>query len=352
MKKLSSVKFVAVMVSSILLMAGCSSTTKTTEAPEATKAPETTQAVEETPAPEAAEPTTVEITDNHGVVTVPINPQRVVSLDNRTYETLSAWGVKLVAAPKGVLPVESEYYSDESVQDIGDHREPNLEVLAAANPDLVIIGQRFESYYDQIKEIVPDAVILDLDFDVSEEAATPGDNLVNGFKNSTLELGKIFNKNAEAEKLVADFDKAIADAKAAYKSEDKVMSVIVSGGNVGFSAPHTGRVWGPLYEILGLTPALDVANSTTNHQGDEVSVEAIAQSNPDWILVMDREASFGDKDETYVPAKDVIDNSPALSNVTAIKEGHIVYAPADTYLNESIQTFIKIFEDMAEAFNK
>src|SRR5690606_19488863 len=84
-------------------------------------------------APADAAPTTVEITDNYGTVTVPVNPQNVVSLDNRTFETLSDWGIKLAAAPKAVMPADSPYVSDDSVQDIGNHREPNLEIIAAVN---------------------------------------------------------------------------------------------------------------------------------------------------------------------------------------------------------------------------
>ncbi len=34
---------------------------------------------------------TVEITDAHGKVTVPVNPKNVVALDNRTFETLADW---------------------------------------------------------------------------------------------------------------------------------------------------------------------------------------------------------------------------------------------------------------------
>ena len=34
-----------------------------------------------------------------------------------------------------------------------------------------------------------------LNFDVSDKAATPGENLVNGLTDSTLTLGKIFDKN-------------------------------------------------------------------------------------------------------------------------------------------------------------
>src|SRR5690606_19333035 len=105
-------------------------------------------------------------------------------------------------------------------------------------------------------------------FDVSEGAATPGENLVNGLKNSTIALGKIFDKNAEAEELVASFDKAIENAKAAYNGTDTVMSVVVSGGDIGFSAPRSGRVWGPMYEIFGWVPALEVDGSSSDHQGD------------------------------------------------------------------------------------
>ncbi len=333
MKKLHLSKLAVMMIALVMLLTACSSADKSTETPD------------------PATPTTVEITDIHGVVTVPVNPKNVVSLDNRTFETLSAWGVKLVAVPKGVMPADSSYVKDTTVQDIGDHREPNLEVLAAANPDLVIVGQRFAGYYDEIKKLVPNAAVIDLNFDVSETAANSGENLINGFKSTTAALGKIFEKTAEADKLIADLDTSIAAAKKAYNGTDKIMSVIVSGGTIGFSAPKSGRVWGPLYEVFNWTPALTVDGSTSDHQGDEVSVEAIAKSNPDWIFVLDRDASIASSTDA-VPAKDVIANSPALQNVTAVTKNQVVYAPANTYTNESIQTFITIFNDIAAALSR
>jgi iron complex transport system substrate-binding protein len=204
-------------------------------------------------------------------------------------KTLYDWGIELAAVPKGVMPTDSPYVSDESVQDIGNHREPNLEIIAAVDPELVIIGQRFASYTDDIKAI--------------------------------------------------------------YNGSDTVMSVIVSGGNIGFSAPHSGRVWGPMYDIFGWIPALEIDNSSSDHQGDDVSVEAIAQSNPDWILVLDRDASVSSTNDA-VPAQDVIDNSPALQNIAAVVEKKIIYAPNDTYTNESIQTYLELFSDLANALAK
>lgn len=294
---------------------------------------------------------TVEITDAHGTVTVPVNPKNVVVLDNRAFESLSDWEIELAAVPKAVMPSDSPYVSDDSVLDIGNHREPNLEIIASVDPELVIVGQRFGSYYDDIKKLVPNAAVIDLNIDVSEEADTPGENLVNGFKDSTIALGKIFDKNDQAEQLVADLDQAIEEAKSAYNGTDKIMSVVVSGGDIGFAAPHSGRVWGPMYDIFDWTPALEINEASSDHQGDDISVEAIAQSNPDWIFVLDRDAAVSSAEDA-VPAQDVIDNSPALQNTTAVIEGRIVYAPADTYTNESIQTFIGLFKNLASSFAK
>lgn len=294
---------------------------------------------------------TVEITDVHGTVTVPVNPKKVVSLDSRTFETLSDWDIKLAAAPKDILPKDSAYINDESVQNIGNHREPNLEIIAAVDPDLVIVGQRFANFYDEIKKLVPNAAVIDLNFDVSETAEKPGENLVNGLKDSITVLGKIFDKSNEAKKLTDSFDEAIEKAKSAYNGKDKVMSMVVSGGAIGFSAPKSGRVWGPMYEIFGWVPALEVKGSTSDHQGDDISVEAIAQSNPDWILVLDRDAATSSA-EGAVPAKDVIENSPALKNTSAVVNGKIVYAPNDTYTNESIQTYLELFENLAKKLSE
>ena len=296
-------------------------------------------------------PSSVEITDAHGKVTVPVNPKKVVALDSRTFETLANWDIKLAAVPKEVMPADSTYVKDDAVQNIGNHREPNLELLASVDPDLVIVGQRFASYYEDIKKLVPNAAVIDLNFDVSGKEGIAGENLVKGLKDATTNLGNIFDKQEDATKLNAELDKAIEQAKSAYNGTDKIMSVVVSGGNIGFSAPHSGRVWGPLYDIFGWAPSLEVEKSSSDHQGDDISVEAIAQSNPDWIFVLDRDAAISSSKDS-VPAQDVIDKAPALKNTTAITKGQIVYAPNDTYTNESIETIIELINNLATALGK
>lgn len=297
-----------------------------------------------------AEVQTVEVTDIHGRIDVPVNPEVVIALDNRTFETLADWGITLAAAPKDVMPADSPYVADESVANIGNHREPNLELIAAADPDLVIVGQRFASYYEEIKELVPNAVVIDFSWNVSEEAETPGENLINGFIVSTTSLGQIFDKEEEAADLLSQLDATIESAKAAYNGSDRVLSLVISGGEIGLSAPISGRVWGPLYEVFAWQAGLTIDNASSDHTGDSISVEAIAQSNPDWLFILDRDASISSQ-EGATPAVDVIEGAPALQNTTAITSGQVIYAPNDTYTNESIQTYIELFQIIADAFS-
>ena len=357
-------KTLAILLVTGFFLTGCSSSTENkTTTPDTTAADTTVAEATEVTIPETtiAETTqeseaeaasgTVEIEDLYGTVTVPVNPQRVVALDSRTYETLDAWGIEIVAGPKGLMPDGISYKTNDDVEDIGTHNEPNLEVIAAVEPDLVIIGQRFAGHREAILDLGLDAVIIDLNIDVSEEAANPGDNLVNGFIDFTMALGQIFDKNAEAEALIADFEDAMTEAQAAYNGTDTIMTIIVSGGNIRFAAPQSGRVWGPLYDVFGWVSSLEIDDASSDHQGDEIGIEAIAESDPDWIFVLDRDAMNASADG-YVPAYDIIAASPALANITAVTGDQMVFAPNDTYTNESIQTFTTLFKTLASALSE
>ena len=287
----------------------------------------------------------VQIEDNHGTQTVATPPKSPVATDNTVLETLGSWNVKLVAAPVDLLPPTSPYAKDSSVVNLGNHSEPNLEALVAAQPDLVVNGYRFASKYEEIKKLVPEASVVELD-------GREGQPLDAELKRQTTELGKIFGHEDDAAKLVQDFDASVARVKAAYDPKDKVMAVITSGGEINYAAPSSGRTLGPVFDILGLTPALK-AEGSSDHQGDDISVESIAKSNPDWILVMDRDAAVGaESGEKYTPANELLAKSPALKNVKAVTGQRIVYMPQYTYLTEGIQTYTEFFNSIADQLEK
>ena len=291
-------------------------------------------------APAAASSVTVE--DNRGTLTLDSPPASVVALDNRTFETLSDWGIQLAAAPVALMPATNPYSEDASIADIGLHSEPNLELIVAAEPDVVVIGQRFTQYYDDIAALVPEATLIELD-------PRDGEPFAEELKRQVAVLGEVFGKQDEAATLAAEYDAALARVTAAYDPEQTAMAVNVSGGEIGFIAPGQGRTLGPIFADAGLTPALEVEESSGNHEGDEISVEAIAASNPEWILVLDRSAAIDADTPEFTPAAEIIEASDALRNVPAVQEGQIVYLPADTYLNEGIQTYTEFLNDFADA---
>ena len=284
----------------------------------------------------------VEIEDNEGTQTVPSPPSSVVALDNRTFETLDSWGVELSAAARSLMPDTISMADDESIPDVGNHREPNLETIVAAEPDLVISGQRFSQYDEQIAELVPDAAIVDLE-------PREGEDFDAELKRQTTALGEIFQKQDEAKQLVDDFDASIERVKEAYDPEISVMAVNASGGNINYLAPSVGRTLGPVFDIFDLTPALEVEGASEDHKGDDISVEAIADSNPDLMLVMDRDAAVGADEEGYTPAAGIISESAALQNVPAVQDDNILIMPEDTYTNEGIQTYTEFFNELADA---
>lgn len=335
-------------LASALVLSACGGTDETpTDAPAATTADETA-APEETEEAEALDETeeaaagTVTIEDNNGTHELAVPPTTVVATDNRTFETLYDWGVEIAAGAVSLMPSTIGYVNDEAIIDLGTHGDPDLEALVPLDPDLIVNGQRFTQFHDELQTYAPNALVLELD-------PRDGEDFAAELKRQITVLGDVFAKQDEATALNADFDAAIARVVAAYDPEDTVMGVITSGGTIGYIAPTTGRTLGWTFDSLGLTPAL-AQEGSDDHQGDEISVEAIADSNPTWILVMDRDAAVAADDPEYVPSAELIEDAEGpLKNTTAVTEGNIVYMPADTYTNEGIQTFTEFLNAFADA---
>ena len=287
----------------------------------------------------------ITVEDNFGTKEIPQPLERVAATDNRSFEILADWGIELVAAPVNLIPKTVDAYSEDTVGvNLGSHREPDLEALVASEPQVVINGQRFSQYQEDIETLVPDAAVVDF------EPRDDKDFFAELIR-QTEGLGTVFGKEEEAAKLVEDFNAALERAKAAYNGESTVMALNASGGELGYIAPGEGRFYGPIFDALGLKPALEVDNSSDDHEGDDISVEAVAESNPDWIMVLDRDGGTSAADEEgYVPAETLIKDNAALKNVTAVQDSQLVFAPADTYTNENIITYTEVLNAIADAF--
>lgn len=265
--------------------------------------------------------------------------ESVVVTDNRVFAVLNEWGVQPTAAPRTLMSPNNDWAEDETILDTGSHAEPDLDQVVVADPDLIINGYRYADHADALKKAAPDAAFVDMtsDLDAHDFAVQ-----------STKLMGEVFCKQDEAAALVAEFEEAVGQAKAAYDPSMTVMGLVTSGNEIRYSNPHDGRGASVYFTLLDLTPALDEEGST-NHQGDDISIEAIAQSNPDFFLVLDRDASFAGTEET-TPALELINGSASLAQTPAVLNEAIYVMPADYYKTEDIYAYIDVLDGLRSAF--
>ncbi|HEY8416169.1 MAG TPA: iron-siderophore ABC transporter substrate-binding protein, partial [Thermaerobacter sp.] len=94
-----------------------------------------------------------------GETRIPRTPQRIVVLTNEATEALLALGIKPVGAVNSwVGDPWYDHIADrmEGVQPLGMENQPNLEAIAALQPDLILgTKMRHEKIYPQLSQIAP-----------------------------------------------------------------------------------------------------------------------------------------------------------------------------------------------------
>lgn len=338
-KRTATLTFAAATTLAVIL-AGCS-TGGASSAAEEKQSEEITEAVAD-----AADKTAdavceypLVVTDMAGNEVTIESADSVVVTDNRAFALLNEWGVHPTAAPRTLMSPNNPWKTDESILDTGSHSEPDFDKVIAADPDLIINGYRYRDHADAMKSAAPDAAFIDTTSELDPKDFT--------IQTVTM-LGDAFCKQDEAAALIADFDQAVADTKAAYDPEMTVMGLVTSANEIRYSNPTDGRGASVFFSLLDLTPALD-EDGSSNHQGDDISIEAIAQADADFFLVLDRDAAVSGDEET-TPALELINGSTALAEVTAVKNQAIYVMPADYYLTEDIFAYIDVLNGLRSAF--
>jgi iron complex transport system substrate-binding protein len=139
-----------------------------------------------------------------GETCVPLNPQRVVVLDN--LDGVLAMGVTPIAYLGSADPFLMSYLDDteEPVETIGlTETGPNLEAIVRLKPDL-ILGMTWHTgagMYQPLSQIAP-TVLVDVDSDGQ-------------WKAPLTKFAEALGKTAEAEKILADYNARLAEFKAA-----------------------------------------------------------------------------------------------------------------------------------------
>lgn len=136
-----------------------------------------------------------------GETEVPGDPQRVVVLDSSLLDSAVSLGLVPVGATEGVAGAGLPAYLGEDVVDqvelVGTTTEPNLEAIAALQPDLIIGTKvRNEAIYDTLGQIAPTVF--------SESSGT-------NWTEQVRLTGEAINQLPEAEAQLAAFEERAAE---------------------------------------------------------------------------------------------------------------------------------------------
>lgn len=257
-------------------------------------------------------------------------PEKVLVLDMPSLDTLDALGVEPAGVVGSNLPPYLARFADEKYPKIGSIFEPDLEAINAAEADLIIVGGRSGPKYPDVSAILP---AIDMTVDSK--------NFIKSAEGNIRTLGKVFGKDAEAEKLVGNLETKLSALKAVAPSAGKVMILVTNAGKIGAYGPNSRVGW--LHREVGFqTVAKDIDDRF--HGGDIVSFEYLLEVNPDWLFVVDRDAGVGQGNAGNAAEK-VLDNE-LIHKTAAWQKKQIIYLdPAAAYIVSSGYTALNTLMD-------
>lgn len=256
---------------------------------------------------------TVTVTHAGEQIEVPSNPQKTVVIDLPLLDIVSALEIPVAAVSSGRFEGTLEQYGDDSVTKVGSMFEPDLDTIRSIDPDLVIAGRRSTKAYPTVAEVAP---AVNLAFDQQ--------NLVESVKQTTRILADIYGKQDVAEPLLEKLDASVKELQEKTAKAGKGLLVFTTKGKMISQGPESR--FGVLFNDYGVQPAM---TDFPEGKGVPLTPELLHEVNPDWIYVIDRDASLG---QTDTPARDLLE-AAQVDRTTAGKQGQVVYLdPFNWYL--------------------
>lgn len=254
------------------------------------------------------------VTHPQGETVIRETPQTVLVTDWAAFDNLTALGVPVAGVPGGNVPGHLAGKVTDGLLRIGSLQEPDIEGIAAAKPDLVIIGARSRTSYPTISRIAPT-------FDASMDNSAVLDSV----KENLRTLGRIFDRRERAEELVANLDAKVAAARAAAAGKGTGLVIVTNAGKIGIYGPKSRVSW--IYNTLNVPSVFDKIDDT-DHGGNAISFEYLLKTNPDWLFVIDRDAGVGNKGSAH----QLLDNQ-LLRQTSFWKNNRVIYLdPAASYV--------------------
>lgn len=298
-------------------------------------------------------PKTITITCLNGAketieLEVPFDPQRIAILDLASLDILDSLGVgdRVVGMASTSIDYLSAYSENTDLVPLGTIKEADLEAVMECEPDVIFIGGRLSSMYDDLSQIAP-VVFLQTD------TAADGKGVIESVRDNATTIASMFGLEDDIASKMETFDQRIAALQEFAAGKTAVVGMCTSGsfnvlGNdgrcsiigreIGFEnvatdvaaeqSGHGGKPEGAgkqgnnQGESQGEGKSGEAVAAVTATHGNEASFETIVSLDPDYIFVMDRDAAIGTEGAQL--AREIMDNE-LVQSMRAAQDNHIVY---------------------------
>ena len=265
-------------------------------------------------------------------------------------------GDRVVGMASTSIDYLSSYSENTDLVPLGTIKEADLEAVMECEPDVIFIGGRLSSMYDDLSQIAP-VVFLQTD------TAADGKGVIESVRDNATTIASMFGLEDEIASKMEAFDQRIAALQEFSAGKTAVVGMCTSGsfnvlGNdgrcsiigreIGFdnvaagaaaeqggqghgqggSGEHGGKPEGAgeqgdgQGQGEGKSGSGEAVAAVTATHGNEASFETIVSLDPDYIFVMDRDAAIGTEGAQL--AREIMDNE-LVQSMRAYQDDHIVY---------------------------
>jgi iron complex transport system substrate-binding protein len=237
------------------------------------------------------------VTTANGVVDIPAQPKRIVSLSPTATEMLYAIG----AGPQVVAVDDQSSYPPEAPRTALSGFQPNLEAILKYQPDLVVVSDPGDVVTGLQATKVPVMVL--------SAAKTLDDTYA-----QMEQLGAATGNVGGAAEQVTKVKSGIADLVAQVPQRATPLTYYHELDDTYYTATSKTFI-GTIYELAGLKNIADAADKDGSGY-PQLSAEYILQQNPDLVFLADTKCCK--------QSLETVAARPGWKSLTAVKDGNVI----------------------------
>ena len=256
----------------------------------------------------------VSITDSNGSqITLDTSAPRVVAAYGSFAEAWLLAGGQLVGVTQDALE-QRDLGLPEDIAVVGTVKEPNAEEIIALEPDLVLLASDITAQAD-IRDVLENAGLACAFFQVDTFA---------DYAFMMEQLCAITGREDLYEENVTQVGQQIEEAQAnAALSSTRPNVLLIRAFSTGIKAKTDDELAGAILKDLGAHNIADDHPSML----EDLSLEEVIAADPDYIFV----TTMGDEQKALDYLNGLIQQNPAWSELSAVKEDRYIVLPKDLF---------------------